>query len=302
MPKFSIIVPVYNTEKYLDDCLNSIFKQSNQDFEVICVNDGSTDKSKDILNKYKDDITIVTQENSGLSVARNKGVEKATGKYLLFVDSDDTIEPKLLEKLDQVTKNNPDLVRFGLNEINGDKKEEIPSPAFNNISGIDAFKEIVKNKYVEPAWLYLYKRDFYINNKFSFMPYVYHEDFGLIPKVIVKAEKVTSINYAGYNYFKREGSIMNDESKTNKKINDLLVLGRLLLSEKTESKEYYGFVANSLISSYKRIADKVKKQEYYKNLKELNISKYLMKDTFIRKIKYFICKINLKFYMKVICK
>lgn len=299
MPKFSIIVPIYNTEKYLDKCLESILKQTNQDFEVICVNDGSTDNSLNVLNKYKESITIVSQENMGLSEARNNGVKKATGKYLLFVDSDDYIEKNLLEKLDTVTKNNPDLVRFGLNEVIDNTVNTIEAPVFNNLSGIEAFKEIVKNKYVEPAWLYLYRKDFYIKNNFSFIAHVYHEDFGLIPKVIVKAEKVTSISFPGYNYLKRENSIINDESKTNKKINDLLVLGRLLLFEKTDSKEYYGFIANSLISSYKRIKDTSKKEEYYHNLKELKIWNYLMKDTFKRKIKYFICKTNLKLYLKV---
>ena len=80
MPKFSIIVPVYNTEKYLDCCLNSILKQTNQDYEIICVNDGSTDNSLDVLNKYKEDIVIVNQDNQGLSMARNNGVKKAKGK------------------------------------------------------------------------------------------------------------------------------------------------------------------------------------------------------------------------------
>ena len=300
MPKFSIIVPGYNVENYLEDCLSSIFKQTNQDFEVIFINDGSTDKTLEIANKYKDDITIINQENLGLSEARNNGVKKASGKYLLFVDSDDYIDKELLQRLDQVTKNNPDLVRFGLNEVVGDKVTPIEAPKFNNLSGVDAFKEIVKNKYVEPAWLYLYKKDFYINNNFLFIPHVYHEDFGLIPKIIVKADKVTSISYPGYNYVKRENSIITDESKINKKINDLLVLGRLMLMEKTESKEYYGFISNSLISTYKKIKDKSKKKEYYNNLKELKVCNYLLKDTFVRKIKYIICKISLKFYLKVV--
>lgn len=300
MPKFSIIVPGYNVENYLDDCLNSILKQSNQDFEVIFVNDGSTDNTLEIANKYKDDITIINQENLGLSEARNNGVKKATGKYLLFIDSDDYIDNKLLEKLDSVTKNNPDLVRFGLNEVIDENINTIEAPVFNNLNGIDAFKEIVKNKYIEPAWLYLCRKDFYLENNFSFMPHVYHEDFGLIPKIIVKADKVTSISFPGYYYVKRKNSIITDESKTNKKINDLLILGRLMLMEKTESKEYYSYIANSLISTYKKIKDKSKKKEYYNNLKELKISNYLLKDTFIRKIKYIICKISLKFYLKVV--
>ena len=300
MPKFSIIIPVYNTSKYLDKCLESVLKQTNQDFEVICVNDGSTDDSLEVLNKYKEDVKIINQENLGLSEARNNGVKNATGKYLLFIDSDDYIDKSLLQKLDSVTKNNPDLVRFGVNEVINDNITMIQAPKFNNIDGVSAFKEIVKNKYVEPAWLYLYNKEYYINNNFSFIPNVYHEDFGLIPKIIVKASKVTSIEFPGYYYVKREGSIINDLSKQNKKINDLLILGRLMLTEKTNSKEYYSYIANSLISTAKTINDKQRKKEYVKNLKEFKIYKYLMKDTFTRKIKYLLCRYNLNLYIKVI--
>lgn len=300
MPKFSIIVPVYNVEEYLEKCLESIFRQTNQDFEVICVNDGSTDKSLDILNKYKDDIIIINQENLGLSDARNNGVSKAKGKYILFVDSDDYIDKELLQILDQVTKNNPDLVRFGINEVVGDTITPVNAPKFNNIDGISAFKEIVKNKYVEPACLYLYSREYYLKNNYSFVTRVYHEDFGLIPKVIVNAKKVTSIEFPGYYYIKRKGSIINDPTKENKKINDLLVLGRLLLSEKTDSKEYYSYIANSLISTASKIKNKDKKKDYIKNLKELKIYRFLLKNSFGRKLKYLLCKTNLNLYIKVV--
>lgn len=298
MPKFSIIVPVYNTEKYLDKCLNSIFNQTNQDFEIICVNDGSTDKSSEILEKYKDDIIIINQENMGLSEARNNGVKKAAGKYLLFVDSDDYIDKYLLQKLDTVTKNNPDLVRFGLNQINNESIKTINAPIFNNISGEKAFKEIVKNEYVEPAWLYLYNKEFYNKNNFTFMPNMYHEDFGIIPKIICLATKVTSIDYAGYNYVLRENSIMNDITKNIKKANDFMTQGKILLKENSFPKEYYSYIANSLISKAKTLKGKNKK-EYIKILKKMKISKYLLSDTFKRKIKKLLVKLSIYLYLKV---
>lgn len=299
MPKYSIIVPVYNTSKYLEICLNSVFKQTNQDYEIICINDGSTDNSLDVLKKYEEDIIIIDQKNQGLSMARNNGVKKAKGKYILFLDSDDYLNKDLLRQLDIVTKNNPDLVRFGLNEIIGDNVKPINAPTFNNLSGVDAFKIITNNKYVEPAWLYLYNKEFYLKNNFQFKENVYHEDFGLIPKIIVGANTVTSISYPGYNYVKRENSIMNDKNKISKRINDLLILGEELLNENTSSKEYYSFIANSLISASKNIQDKEIKKKYINSLKELKISKYLLKNTFKRKIKYYICKLNLNIYIKV---
>ena len=100
----SVIVPVYNVEKYLEECLDSIQDQTYSDIEVILVNDGSTDSSKEICKKYcKQDsrFLLINQENQGLSAARNKGVEISTGEYIVFVDSDDIIKTNYLEKLMQ---------------------------------------------------------------------------------------------------------------------------------------------------------------------------------------------------------
>ena len=93
MPKISIIVPVYNVENYIKKCLDSIFDQTYKDYEVIVVNDGTKDNSMNIVNNYK--VKIVTQKNQGLSAARNHGVEKAKGEYLIFLDSDDYLDKDL---------------------------------------------------------------------------------------------------------------------------------------------------------------------------------------------------------------
>ena len=110
MPKFSIVIPVYNVEKYIKRCLDSVFNQSFKDFEVIVVNDGTKDNSMDIVENY--DVKIITQKNQGLSVARNTGVKKAKGEYIIFLDSDDYIEKDLLKNINKSLDNNPDLVRF----------------------------------------------------------------------------------------------------------------------------------------------------------------------------------------------
>ena len=102
MVAISIVIPVYNIEKYLKECLDSLVNQTFKDFEVICVNDGSKDKSLDILNEYakKDSrFIVVTQENGGSGSARNNGLSRARGKYVQFLDGDDYFEPELLEKL-----------------------------------------------------------------------------------------------------------------------------------------------------------------------------------------------------------
>ena len=101
-PKLSVVVPVYNVENYLSKCLDSILKQTLEDIEIICVNDGSTDGSANILQDYKKKdprIIVLEQENQGLGAARNTGIRTARGEYIGFVDSDDFIEPTMYEKL-----------------------------------------------------------------------------------------------------------------------------------------------------------------------------------------------------------
>ena len=116
MIKISIIVPVYNTEKYLGVCLDSLISQTYKDIEIICVDDGSTDNSLQILNDYaaKDSrIKILTQKNQGPSVARNLGLEKAKGEYITFVDSDDWVSIDMCEKIySKAIDTNADLVLF----------------------------------------------------------------------------------------------------------------------------------------------------------------------------------------------
>ena len=114
MPKISVIIPVYNVEKYLSQCLDSILNQTFKDFECICVNDGSTDKSLAILQEYvnKDDrIKIINQENKGLSGARNSALKIVNGKYITFIDSDDFVTIDYLEKLINIAeKEDSDIV------------------------------------------------------------------------------------------------------------------------------------------------------------------------------------------------
>ena len=110
MPKFSIIIPVYNVEKYLKKCLESVYNQTYKNYEVIVVNDGTKDNSMDIVKNYP--AKVINQKNQGLSVARNNGVEKASGEYILFLDSDDYIEKGLLKEINKSLNNNPDIVRF----------------------------------------------------------------------------------------------------------------------------------------------------------------------------------------------
>ena len=301
-PKFSIIVPVYNTEKYLKRCLDSIKSQSFKDYEVIIVNDGSTDNSSSIIGKYS--YNVINQKNQGLSMARNNGVKKAKGEYLIFLDSDDYIEKDLLKEINKSLSNSPDLVRFQIKEVFDNKdyinyKEE----PFENKTGVEAFKLITKYHFVENAWAYAIKREYYLKEKFSFKKGTYHEDYGLIPLVIIKSKVVNSIDYVGYCYYQRDGSIMNssDYAKTKKKVKDFynhyLYLVKEINKTKLDKSYFMSFISNSLIlkitelegKDYKEALNRLKKDKVFDNLLDDNLG---------RKIKKTLVKLSPKLYYR----
>lgn len=304
MPKFSIIIPVYNVEDYIEKCLNSVFDQTFKDYEVIVVNDGTKDKSMDIVKKF--DVKVINQKNQGLSEARNTGVKEAKGEYILFLDSDDFIEKDLLERLNESSKNNPDIIRFQICEVKDNLViHTYYEDEFNNLSGEDAFKRIVNYHFVENAWCYAIKRKFYIENKFSFKKGTLHEDFGLIPLVIIKAKIVNSIDYLGYNYVQRESSIMNtkDYQKTIKKVKDMynhyLYLDKEIDKLNIDKTIIKSFIANSLLIKICQLNGKEYK-EYKKLLKENNVYNNLLDNTLARKLKKFMFKISPKLTIKFI--
>ena len=231
MPKISVIVPIYNVEKYLEKCLDSLVNQTLKDIEIILVNDGSTDNSgqiaKEYVSKYKEKIVYLEKQNGGLSDARNYGLEYAKGDYISFVDSDDYISKNLYSELAKYMEEDYDMVKFGILtvDLKNNKLIENKSKQFENKTGEEAFDILYKtDKMTEVAWGYLYKASFWKENNFKFTKDMYHEDFGLIPLVILKAKKVASTNILGYYYVQSDKSITrnSDEKKKLKMSYDLL--------------------------------------------------------------------------------
>lgn len=309
MIKYSFIVPVYNTKKYLKKCLDSLIKQTFKDFEIIIVNDGSTDESLEIIEKYENkysNIKVINQQNQGLSMARNNGVSKASGEYIIFVDSDDYVEKDLLKQIDK-NIGNVDVLRFQIFTEDEDynNRKEYYENTFEETSGLDAFKEIADYKFVEPAWCYAIKRKYYVENKFQFKKDMYHEDFGLMPYVIYKAEKVKSISYVGYHYITRRGSIMNNSSyaKTVKKAFDMLTQYKELrkkvkLTNKNMDNYYLSYISNCAIVKAKTLRKKERK-EYIKELKNIKAYNDVLVNSFSRKMKKSIMKFSFELYLKV---
>lgn len=302
MPKFSIIIPVYNVEPYIKKCLDSVTRQTYKDYEVIIINDGSTDKSMEIAKKY--DFKIINQQNQGQSAARNKGIKNAKGEYIVFLDSDDTIEKDLLKKLDQATSDKPDVIRYQVRTTYEDKDAiNYPEEGFDTCSGVDAFEKICHYHFVDAVALYCIKRKYYEEENFSFKEGTLHEDFRLIPVLIMKAKTVKSLSYIGYNYLQRNNSTMNsnDYQKTKRKVIDFYNHYKEMIKEidktKLDSKIFKSFIANSLILKITELQGNDYK-EYKRKLKEEKVFDNVLTDTLPRKIKRVLLEISPKVFYK----
>lgn len=224
MPRFSVIVPIYNTETYLDKCLDSVIGQSYDDYEVVCVDDGSTDGSADILQRYaaqEPRIRIIRQENHGIGSARNTGLRAAKGDYILFLDSDDWLEADTLQTLVCHTDGN-DMVCFGGRRyFNQEQQYEASDPmvAEATTTGWDYYcHHALESRRFAFVCVVLrcYRRQFLLDNGLRFRPGIYHEDNLFTPQACYYAKNVTVIPDALYVYRIRSGSITAHRSLKHK--------------------------------------------------------------------------------------
>lgn len=210
----SIIVPVYNVEKYLKRCIESIINQTYQNLEIILVDDGSTDNSLKLCNYYKTKdkrIKVIHQSNRGLSSARNSGLKESNGDYICFVDSDDWINLNFVKVLFETSQNtNSQIVECKTKKVY-DFKEEKDMESFQvySFTGKNCFYEFIKGTYFkQTVWNKIYKRN--IIEGMFFEDGKIHEDEFWSYQIFNRANKVTSIDFFGYYYFQRNGSIMNE--------------------------------------------------------------------------------------------
>ena len=303
-PKISIIIPVYNTSKYLKKCLDSVINQTYKNYNVIIVNDGSTDNSLDIIKEYmkkSSSIILINQKNMGLSIARNNAVKKVESDYFLFLDSDDYLDINALKILSE-NLDNEDLLRYQLRDVKEDSYIDREYITFKNLSGKDAIRKLIDSYYTEPACSYLYKTKFYKENNFQFQEKMYHEDYGLIPYVIIKADKVSAIGDKIYFYLQREGSITKNKNIILKRYQDVKkqydTLLEKLNKEDFENKKYLiSYLTNALFYKLVLLDDDNYKKEI-KILRKEDIFSNLLNDTLKRKIKNIILKINPRLIIK----
>ncbi len=310
--KISIIIPVYNVEKYLNRCIESIVNQTYKNIEIILINDGSTDNSQKILNEYKKykNIFVYKKNNGGLSSARNYGLKYVTGDYIMFVDSDDWIDINCIENLVSYlcTNKNIDIIEFGYRNVNDAgiiNQHKFDNKQIDDNNNI-LYEYFYGNTIVDMVCNKIYKATLFDN--LMFVEGKIHEDYMITPKLLYKSNNISIISDVYYNYYRRDNSITN--SKYTEKKLDRLFAGEYVVDFCRANcpqfldiaKIKYAFIC---IYSYYDLfnAKNINKNDYkkYENIivkkyKEIFIQirecKSINKLTFYRKMLLYIFNIN----------
>ena len=280
--RFSIIIPVYNVADYLEECLESVLSQTFTDFEAICINDGSTDRSQEILDAFADldsRFIVVSKANGGLSSARNAGLSIARGDIVMFLDSDDVLEPRALAVVnDSFSRHEPDILTFGASVFPEDEAEKHLAECLSPRDAVyDKFSfELLTKENSRPyVWRSAFKRDFLIGNQLSFDQTIsfgedqvfYFEAYPKSHKTVLSSEKLYRYRLA------RSSSLMNSisnrEDKLNKHIRIIEAIfkqwkldGILSSYERELLLWAIDFTANDLLGSNESIQVQMQKRLY----------------------------------------
>ena len=228
----TVIVPVYKVEEYLDRCVKSLLRQSYQDLEILLVDDGSPDKCPEICDRWTlsdSRIKAIHKENGGLSDARNCGLRRASGQYILYVDSDDFLEPYACEMLEAAFTEEVDIVAGVARNVYPDnsiieyrKRKRLKSGIVYSAKEF-IIESIKANNFYAQSCFCMYRRDFLIDNSLFFVKGIFYEDMELLPRLCLAAGAIKYVSYPFYNHCMRFGSIMMSPI-TEKKISDILCI------------------------------------------------------------------------------
>lgn len=315
MVKVSVIVPVYNVENFLDKCLDSLINQTLSDIEIICIDDGSTDSSLEILKQYakKDNrMILVSQQNSGPNKTRNKGINLAKGEYLTFVDSDDWLELNCLEKIYlNAISNNSEVVLFNAMEYRPNNKfhKRIYLPVDKNIDynnfifDYEYNKELVMNNFFV-VWSKLYKTSFLKENNIIFQNFSYFEDVPFHIESILFANRISYFPEVLYNYNKLNAdSQQNQKMKINHRlaIFDIFNYVENLLVNKNYYEEFkLKFIEFKLLQSHENLSrtEFKFKEEYYTRMRneffKMDLNSKILQEMPFNLYKFYIKTINFK--------
>ncbi len=302
-PYFSVIIPVYNVEKYLQECVDSILKQTFKNVEIILVDDGSTDSSPDLcdeISKNNECVCVIHKKNGGLSSARNTGLKKATGKYIIFIDSDDFYIDKdfLLQAKEELEKTDSEVLVFQRRKFYETTGQLSSFPSeyderWKELNFSEMFLALSqKDKLDASAATKITKREFLISNDLFFEEGIFSEDVEWFFRYVQKIESITFLNNPAYGYRIREGSITH--SLTSKNISNLFlsieryadVLKDSKLKHKDAILNYMAYQYSIVIGLSNNIKDKTSKQilrkcKNYKWLIKYSISPKTKKTKFV---------------------
>lgn len=273
MAMFSIIIPTYNVENYLDKCLKSILEQNYADWEAVCVNDGSTDSSLRVLEKFAEldhRFRVISQVNQGLAETRNVGIRASKGDWLLFVDSDDFIRNDTLAIINEaILKDNPNAISFETDILyEGDSKERDNKDSwyykhhmYPNVSKGEAlFEKMMKNdEYCDSACLLAVKREWLLENGLFFYKGILYEDSLFSMNVFLNASRMKHISEKLYTYRVRESSIMTS-GFTNENIRSRIVVFKELI-KLINQRDYSETVKKQFFRYVYLVADHIKRMD-----------------------------------------
>ena len=307
--KVSVIIPVYNAEKYLKETMESILGQTYKNLEIILVNDASRDNSYELCKKYTktdDRIILINNEvNKGQSVSRNIALNHATGYYVCFVDSDDIIPKEAIEKfVHEIEIRDVDVLGFNAKVISEQKEENYAKAVYDAsvLTGEDYLVRMIqKDQMYDVVWMYFYKKEIIDKNHVRFVEGRVFEDEVWVPDIFINTSRASYFDYEGYWYYIREASTMTRKDIFLKKYDDakknceyLISLSKNFKNEKS-GKLFADYVVRIYMESTKYLLNSGKKEQ-----RKIDY-KFIRRNIFEKKtiIKYIIFKISKKAYFRL---
>lgn len=262
MVKVSIIVPVYNTAKYLSMCIESLINQTLKDIEIILINDGSTDESESIIKKYKDKrIKYIFKKNEGIGKTRNLGIEKTNGEYLAFIDSDDYIEPNFCEVMyNKAIKDECDIVICDYYKDINERLEEVKFASFKD-TNLKENPEIINLINLGPCNK-IYKKELFKDKNNRFIENLKYEDAPFVCRLLLSAKKIGKINKCLAHYVIHEKS---ETTTRDERIFDILKITDIIVKD----LEKYDYMHEAMINLVVMILTDYTIQQRYINNKNI---------------------------------
>lgn len=245
MRELTIVVAIYNVEDYLDRCLHSLHNQTVKDYEVVCVNDGSTDGSRRIIEKYlqmDSRFSVIDKKNGGLSDARNVGLKACSSEFISFVDGDDFVSENYVEiALNEVKSKKADMLVFAYNQyyLSNNSREKISLRIKDGVYNIVDNKEILAYT-PNAAWNKVYKTSLFKDNAIEY-PFGYrHQDMGTTPKLLLNSKRVAYLNKPLYNYLIDRPN--NITAQVDNKLYHIIDMAKEVMNYFKESSKYTDYV------------------------------------------------------------